>query len=114
MTRNPFKRSAHNKGIRREAEDLKKMGWNVRADLPGNHYPEPDLVAGHRPDIHATKQGGTRIVEIETDRDADPSQHESFRGSAAQQDSVRFYGRVVDERGRRIESFGNVPGDVLG
>lgn len=110
----------HRKGILNEAKDLSELGWKVRANTEGNKYPCPEKLGkknGHVPDIHATKPGHTRIVEIETakSKSKGKKKRKTFRRSAAQQKNTIFYWRVVSEAGRRSKkkSFDNVPGDVL-
>jgi hypothetical protein len=86
---------AHDKGVLAEARHLEREGWSVQADhLPDHEWNRPPTIAGHRPDVYATKRGGTRIVEIETDPDDDHDQHEAFRRSAAQT-GANFYGWIV-------------------
>jgi hypothetical protein len=96
---------AHDKGILAEARELDRNGWEVRADhISGHGFDTPPKINGHRPDVYATKRGGTRIVEIETDPDDDDSQHTAFRRSAGQT-SANFYGWVVDSGGNRRTKF---------
>ncbi|WP_042662734.1 hypothetical protein [Haloferax sp. ATB1] len=95
---------AHDKGVLAEARDLEKKGWDVKADISGHGYGSPPTVNGHQPDVYATKRGGTRIVEIETDPDDDPDQHTAFRRSAGQT-GANFYGWVVDKGGNRRTRF---------
>jgi hypothetical protein len=94
---------AHQKGVRKTAKNLKNDGWNVKA--AATHWDQPPLVAGHRPDVYATKKGSRRIIEIETDGGDQPDQHEAFRRSAAQRTGTVFYGYVVDAAGRRTTKF---------
>lgn len=115
MTRTNPASSAHKKGVRREVQRLERQNWNVRADLPGDQYPEPEARGKHIPDIVATKQGHTRIVEVETGVDQGGDQHRSFKLSAAQSGrNTIFYWMVVDRYGRPEEVFGNVPRDFQG
>lgn len=93
--------SAHDKGVKTQARKLDRAGWNVRADVPG--YPNPPTVAGRIPDVYATKPGGTRIVEVETDPGDDRKQHEKFRRHAGQKNNTRFDVVVVDRGGREKE-----------
>lgn len=95
---------AHDKGVLAEARDLEKKGWDVKADITGHGYGNPPSVNGHQPDVYATKRGGTRIVEIETDPDDDPDQHTAFRRSAGQT-GANFYGWIVDKGGNRRTRF---------
>jgi arginine/ornithine N-succinyltransferase beta subunit len=101
--RNPSDQTAHNKGVRRTADELDREGWNVQADHISS-YDSPPTVNGHVPDVYATKRGGTRIIEVETSREDDQNQHTAFRRSAGQT-GANFYGYVVDSAGRRQEQF---------
>lgn len=101
--RNTSDQKAHDKGIRKTANELDRGGWNVRADHISS-YESPPTVNGHVPDIYATKRGGTRIIEIETDPEDDHYQHTAFRRSAGQT-GANFYGYIVDSAGRRREQF---------
>ena len=94
---------AHDKGVRAEALELHRDGWNVRADLSG--WSKPPLIGRHRPDVYATKRGHTRIVEIETNEQDDHDQHSTFRRHAGQKENTIFYGWIVDAAGRRIKRF---------
>ncbi len=99
-------KSKHDLGIKHEAEELEKDGWNVLADHISEYKKKrPPNIANHRPDIYATKSGHTRIVEIETDEDDDHDQHTAFRRHAGQMKNTIFYGWIVDSIGRRVEKF---------
>jgi hypothetical protein len=101
--RNPSDQKAHDKGVRKTANELDRKGWDVRADHISS-YDSPPTVNSHVPDVYATKRGGTRIIEIETSREDDQGQHTAFRRSAGQT-GANFYGYVVDSAGRRREQF---------
>lgn len=102
--RSQEQQTAHDKGVLAEARELERDGWNVRADVTEEEFEQPPEVGGHRPDVYATKRGGTRIVEIETDLDDDHDQHSAFRRSAGQT-GAKFYGWIVDNGGNRRERF---------
>jgi len=96
---------AHDKGVLAEARELDREGWDVKADhISGHGFGTPPTINGHRPDVYATKRGGTRIVEIETDPDDDHGQHTAFRRSAGQT-GANFYGWIVDKGGNRRTKF---------
>lgn len=97
-------RNTHDKGVLAEARELDQNGWNVRADVSGHGFNPPPKVGGHQPDVYATKKGGTRIVEVETDPDDDHDQHSTFRRSAGQT-GAKFYGWIVDIGGNRRDRF---------
>lgn len=102
--RTPSEQKAHDSGVLAETRELERKGWNVRADVSGHGYGRPPTVAGRIPDVYATKRGGTRIVEIETDPEEDHGQHAKFRRSAGQT-GAKFYGRIVDAGGNRRTRF---------
>ncbi|WP_158666611.1 hypothetical protein [Salinibacter altiplanensis] len=111
----------HNQALRKEAEDLEERGWNVKADhLSGYGRPTKieSVTQDRIPDIEATKRGGRRIVEIKRTWSrrkvqANHEQLKTFRRSTCQRNNVLFYGRFVDEDGKRVGSFGDPPGDIL-
>jgi len=58
------------------------------------------------PGVVATRDGQTRIVEIETNRDDDHPQHKAFRKYANRHgNDTSFYGRIVNLAGDRVEKF---------
>lgn len=102
--RSTQKQSAHNLGVKHEADELAISGWKVYADhIPG--YKRPPQINGRIPDVYAIKNGRIRIVEIETNENDDHDQHTAFRRHAGQKDNVRFYGWIVNASGRRIIRF---------
>lgn len=103
--RSQEEQKAHNKGVLAEARELDRKGWDVKADHVSRHgYGTPPPINGYRPDVYATKRGGTGIVEIETDPDDDHDQHTAFRRSAGQT-GANFYGWIVDRGGNRRTRF---------
>ena len=84
--------SRHDQRVKQEAAKLQRAGWNVRADLPG--FSKPDSVGENSriPDIQATKQGHTKLIEVETpsSKGADKDQQTTFRRSAAQKPNTKF------------------------
>lgn len=102
--RSRAEQQAHDKGVLAEARALDRDGWNVKADVSGHGYGQPPTINGSIPDVYATKRGGTRIVEIETDPGDDSAQHTAFRRSAGQT-GANFYGWIVDKGGNRRTKF---------
>ncbi len=84
--------SKHDKKVRQIAQQLKKDGWNVKADLSGFDKPDPIGKKGHIPDISATKAGAERIIEVETKDtlQSDKKQQATFRRRAAQKPRTSF------------------------
>ena len=77
----------HDRAVRSHADALKRQGWSVKADVKG--FDRPPAVrnggsARRRPDIVATRDGKTKMVEWETRQSLgkDRSQHDVFRGYA--------------------------------
>ncbi|MBA7480805.1 hypothetical protein ES707_16267 [subsurface metagenome] len=58
--------SAHHRKVQRLSRELKKEGYDVKADIKGYRRPRPIGKSKARPDIVAKKLGITRIVEVET------------------------------------------------
>ncbi|MCF8332073.1 MAG: hypothetical protein K9H84_06440 [Bacteroidales bacterium] len=86
------KQTAHDRKVQREANKLKKQGWNVQADLPKHAKPEPIGKKNRIPDILATKSGVKKIIEIETPETdkKHKDQQGTFRRSAGQQSRTTF------------------------
>lgn len=103
--RSRSEQEAHDEGVLAEARKLDRKDWDVMADVSGLGYGQPPTIAGRIPDVYATKRGGTRIVEIETDPEDDHGQHAKFRRSAGQT-GANFYGWIVDSGGNRRRRFG--------
>ena len=76
--------SAHDKEVKRLAEEYKRLGAKVKASVPG--YPPPESIAGRIPDIIAQKGTRRDIVEMETPETLIPHkpQHSTFRRHAGQ------------------------------
>lgn len=100
MPKNKSSSSKHDQRVKQETNKLKRDGWNVKADLPGMESPNPIGKDGRIPDIVATKQGHTRIVEVETPSSvkSDKDQQETFRRHAAQKNNTKFEVIVTDEK----------------
>jgi Holliday junction resolvase len=111
--------TAHNQALRKEVEDLEERGWDVDADhLSGYDRPAKieSTTQDRIPDIEATKKGGRRIVEIKRQKNnwkIRSDQVKTFNRSVNRRENTRFYGRLIDEEGKRVESFGNPPGSIL-
>lgn len=84
------KASEHDQKVRRIAAAYWGMGYDVQADLPDYHRPNP--IRGRIPDVVARRGKTTKIIEVETP--------ESFRSHKDQRDILRDYARQ-----RRRTSF---------
>ena len=89
----------HDKVVRREAKNLVRNGWTVRADLAGYEPPEPIGKKGVVPDIVAAKRGHTRIVEVETpdSLDSDKEQRATIARSAGHKQRTTFETIVTED-----------------
>ena len=96
--RNPRKQNKHDSKARRIANELRRKGWNVKADLEGYDRPDPIGKYGHIPDVQAEKAGAKRLIEVETEDtlQKDKKQHEAFRKSAAQRNRTKFEIELAD------------------
>lgn len=98
--------SAHDKAVKRIADDLDSDGWDVKAD-DVRGYRDPSTIGGggttqgRVPDIYATKPGSVRIVEVETDPNDDQLQHRVFKNHASQKTNTRLIIWLVDSAGRK-------------
>jgi len=81
---------AHDRKVRQRANELKKAGWSVKADLPGYEIPKGIGQNNYIPDILATKGNKKLIVEVDTPGTVNPEQLSAFRRSAGQSDNSKF------------------------
>lgn len=95
--------SAHDDAVSAEAKALQKQGWDVAADVPG--WPGPGTKNGRIPDIVATKRGSGRIVEVETERGDDETQHRRFMKHVAPKSNWTFHVVIAARDGRRIDRY---------
>lgn len=91
----------HDRKVRRLANDLKKNGWKVKADIKGFDSPEGIGKNNHIPDIVASKRGATRIVEVDTPDTIDESQLATFERSAKRRPRAKFKHVVTKPRKRK-------------
>ena len=98
MPRSKTSKTKHDYTVRREAQSLKKQGYDVEADVRG--YPKPDTIRGYRPDVVARRGRERQIVEVETpdsvDSARDLAQRRAFRQAADQSKSTTFRRKLAD------------------
>ena len=88
--------SRHDRAVKNLVDRLINTGHRVRADVPG--YPSPGTICNRgssscrRPDIVATREGLTKIIEVETadSYDKDRRQREVFRDYADRHKNTSF------------------------
>ena len=84
--------SQHDKAVERRAEQLRRQGFDVQADVKG--WKQPDTIRGVRPDIDARKGQQRVIVEVETPEsegdDRAERQRRAFEGAAKRSAQTRF------------------------
>jgi len=97
--RSSSEQTRHNRIVRRTAENLKSQGYKVQADLPGYDQPDPIGKYGFVPDVTATKNRRTKLIEVETPSSVnrDKKQQAAFRRSAAQRPNATFDIVVTDK-----------------
>ncbi len=100
MSRNRKNQSAHDNLVLNLANKLEADGWEVQADLPNFDQPDPIGQDERIPDILATQDDATRIIEVETQSTAHShkEQHSTFRRSVAQRDNAEFELVVADPK----------------
>jgi len=90
--------SKHDKAVRKRAEQLKRQGFDVRADL--KNWERPSTIRGVRPDIDARKGGKRVIVEVETKESTGDAraqrQARAFNAAAKRSKDARFEKIVTD------------------
>ena len=98
----PQNETKHNKAVRKVANDHKKNGYNVHADIPGFKKPAGIGKDNRIPDVVATKNGRTKIVEVETPTSlrTDKKQQSTFRRSAAHRKNTTFHTEVTSKKKR--------------
>ena len=80
----------HDRKVRQLAKQLRKQGYNVKADTSGYENP-PDIGKNkHTPDIFATRGSKTKIIEIDTPGTENDEQLSAFKRSAAQRNNADF------------------------
>ena len=96
--RNPAQQTKHDDKVRKCAQQYKRQGYEVKADLLG--YKRPTLIGQDKriPDVEATKGGRREIVEVETPETAKAhkDQHATFRRHAAQKRNTKFRIEVTE------------------
>lgn len=96
--RSASKQTKHDTKVNQIAKQLRKQGYDVKADLPGYPHPTPIGKDRKRPDIEATKGAKRKIIEVETSKtiERDKKQLTTFRRSAAQKSNTSFKIEVVE------------------
>ena len=91
--------SLHDKAVQKRAEQLRRQGFDVKADLKG--FEQPNTIRGVRPDIDARKDKRRVIVEVETPESKDDKraqrQERAFAGAANRSPTTRFEKIVTDK-----------------
>ena len=97
MARSKKTQTKHNAEVRNAANELKKRGFNVKADVSG--FPKPDTISGYRPDVVATKGKERKIIEVETPDSVgsarDIKQQQAFRQAANRSSNTTFTKKVT-------------------
>lgn len=85
-----LRKNTHDRKVKQIANQLKKQGYKVRADISGYENP-PDIGKNkHTPDIFATRRSKTKIIEVDTPGTKSKDQLTAFRKSAAQRKNADF------------------------
>lgn len=92
MGRYKRNQSIHDNCVLALANRLEDQGWEIQADLPNFDQPDPIGKDERIPDILATRDNQTQIIEVETPNTVNSHQdhHSTFRRSAAQKENTEF------------------------
>lgn len=97
MGRTKSSQSKHNTLVRKIANQLKKQGFDVLADVSG--FGQPDTYGGFRPGVVAKNGKIRKIVEVETpdsvDSTRDQKQQKAFKNTAARSKATTFIRKVT-------------------
>jgi Holliday junction resolvase len=91
-------KKTHDRKVRQLANELKRQGFRVEADINGFETPDGIGKGDHIPDILATKGNKTKIVEVDTPGTENPGQLAAFRRSAAHRKNAEFEHVVTKPR----------------
>ena len=83
-------KETHDRKVRQLANNLKKQGFKVKADIDGFETPDEIGKGDYVPDIFATKGQKTKIVEVDTPGAENPDQLTAFKRSAAHRTNADF------------------------
>jgi hypothetical protein len=91
---------AHDECVRTLTDDLRREGWNVKANLDDQE--KPLRIGALTPDIEATKGCLRRICQVLTEKDfkGDKQAYIEFKNYC---DEYDFHFYVVDKDGKRKE-----------
>lgn len=92
MARSKRSRSKHDQKVKSLAENLKRQGFGVQADVPGYH--KPTSFGGMQPDVIGRKGKERKIYEVETpdskDSERDRKQRDEFKQVADRNPKTTF------------------------
>lgn len=96
--RNPVQQTKHDKKVKAIAQQYKKQGFKVKADLPGSVRPAPIGKYRRIPDVEAVKDRRREIVEIETPEtlNSHKDQQATFRRHASHKSNTKFRIEVTE------------------
>ena len=98
MGRSKGSQSKHDAQVRKTANQFKKQGFDVQADVSG--FKQPDTIGGFRPDVIGKKGNQRKIVEVETPDSVnsarDQAQQKAFRQAADRSKNTTFTRKVTE------------------
>ena len=98
MGRSQRSQSKHDAQVRKTANQFKKQGYDVQADVSG--FKKPDTIGGYRPDVIGKKGNERKIVEVETPDTVksarDQAQQKAFRQAANRSKNTTFTRKITE------------------
>ena len=97
MARQKKTQSKHDVEVRRLANQYKKQGYEVQADVSG--FSKPETFGGYRPDVIAKNDRERKIIEVETidsvGSTRDLKQQRAFKQVANRSKKTSFSRKIV-------------------
>jgi hypothetical protein len=97
LVRSSSSQSKHDARVAQEARELKQLGFEVAADIPG--YSKPPTIGGYKPDVYASNASKKIIIEVETPDSVngarDLNQKAAFERAARRSPNMTFKRKVV-------------------
>jgi Holliday junction resolvase len=90
MPRNKSSQGTHDRKVSQIANELRNKGYKVQADVSGFNTPDRIGKSGHIPDVVATRDSKTKIIEVDTPGTENQAQLSTFRRSAAHRENADF------------------------
>lgn len=97
MARSSSSQSKHDALVAQDARELKRLGYEVSADISG--YNKPPTIGGYKPDVYASNSKKNIIIEVETpdsvNGERDLNQKAAFERAARRSPNTTFKRKIA-------------------